>query len=96
MKRKFLILALMAGLFAMVMAGCGQSPSASHSDDRVDVDKYTMDLKLDTEKKTLSGTVIIDLANQTEETIDEICIRNYAALILSEKGKGSSEIRSGR
>ena len=106
MKRnlKILLLVLSACLFLMAMAGCSEdnsktsSEGKSHTVDQkgtgVDVDKYTMDLKLDTKKKTLSGTVMMDLTNHTKETISEICIRNYAASILAEKKKGSSEIRS--
>lgn len=58
------------------------------------VDNYTMDLTLDTENKNLSGKVIMNLTNQTEDTFDKLCIRNYAASILKNKGEGSSIIQS--
>lgn len=54
------------------------------------VDKYTLDLKLDVEKKQLNGTVLINMTNETEDSLEEICIRNYAASILA--GKGNSNI----
>lgn len=102
--RKILLLVISACLFTMAIAGCsgdntaksseGESHTVSQKGTGVDVDKYTMDLKLDTEKKTLSGTVIIDLTNHTKETIPDICIRNYAASILKEQKKGNSEIHS--
>lgn len=58
------------------------------------VDNYTMDLTLDTENKKLSGNVIMNLTNQTKDTFDKLCIRNYAASILKNKGEGSSTIQS--
>lgn len=48
--------------------------------------KYTMDLKLDVENKNLSGTVIIDLVNETQDNLEWICLRNYAVSILEDKG----------
>lgn len=47
--------------------------------------KYVADLKLDVEKKVLSGKMSVEILNETETAIDEICIRNYAASILKEK-----------
>lgn len=51
------------------------------------VNQYILDLKLDVEKKQLSGTVQIDMQNETEDSLDRICVRNYAASILGEKGQ---------
>ena len=50
------------------------------------VDKYTLDLRLDVEKKQLNGTVLINMTNETTDSLEEICIRNYAVSILAEKG----------
>ena len=38
-----------------------------------------MDLKLDTERKQLSGKVTIKLTNETEDTLQELCIRSDAS-----------------
>lgn len=54
------------------------------------VDKYTLDLKLDVENKRLYGTVLIDMTNETTDSLEQICIRNYAISILA--GKGNSNI----
>lgn len=58
------------------------------------VDEYIMDLTLDTKKKRLSGEVVMNLTNQTEDVLNKICIRNYAASILEKAKKGSSKIES--
>lgn len=57
-------------------------------------DSYDMDLKLDTDKKVLSGNIIMNLTNKTEDILDKICIRNYAASAWEKGKKGSSLIRS--
>lgn len=59
------------------------------------VEHYDMKLKLDTGKKILGGTVTLELNNQTEDTLSEICMRNFSASILEEgkktkKGKDPS------
>lgn len=53
------------------------------------VDKYTLDLKLDVEKKQLNGTLLIDMTNETADSLEEICIRNYAVSILEKKGSSN-------
>ena len=54
---------------------------------------YEGKLKLNVHDKTISGVMNITIVNETEETIKELCLRNYAASIL-EKNKGTSEISS--
>lgn len=54
--------------------------------------KYLADLLLDVEEKILSGTIIVELSNETEKSIEEICIRNYAAAILKNIGTGGAYI----
>lgn len=91
-KERILILILIICLLAVTGAGCNQdNDSGTKQGGNVDVDRYTMDLKLDTEKKVLSGQVTMDLINNSGEEIEEVCIRNYAASILDERGKGKSE-----
>ncbi len=57
-------------------------------------ESYDMNVKLDVDKKTLSGNVVINLVNKTKDTINKVCIRNYAASILEKEKKGSSIINS--
>ena len=42
-------------------------------------EKYDMDLKLDVKKKQLLGQVTMQLTNETEDTLNELCIRTDAA-----------------
>lgn len=55
---------------------------------------YKIDLKLDPKTKVLSGDVIITITNQTNDSLDKICLRNYGAAILKETNKGNSQINS--
>lgn len=55
---------------------------------------YEGELKLNAVDKTLSGTMIITIVNETEKPIDELCIRNYASSILEDNNNGNSEISS--
>lgn len=55
---------------------------------------YKMNLKLDPKYKTLSGDVIITVTNETNDFLDKLCFRNYAATILKETKKGNSQINS--
>lgn len=93
MKKRWSIMILISAvcLITALTAGCKNDKTATGN---VDVEKYTMDLKLDTEKKTLSGEVVMALTNHAGETLDEICIRNYAASILADRGKGKSQFQS--
>ena len=47
--------------------------------------QYQMQVSLDTQNKVLSGTVCAILKNATDEDLEKICVRNWAAAIL--KGK---------
>lgn len=97
MERKGRSSALILALCLLIITGTGCNLGEGRGTGQsgnVDVNKYTMDLKLDTEKKTLSGTVIMDLTNNSGENIEKLCIRNYAASILEKRGKGSSEFRN--
>ncbi len=42
-------------------------------------EKYDMDLKLDVKKRQLLGQVTMQLTNETEDTLNELCIRTDAA-----------------
>lgn len=42
-------------------------------------EKYDMDLQLDVKKKQLLGQVTMQLTNETEDTLNELCIRTDAA-----------------
>lgn len=53
---------------------------------------YKMNLHLDREKKRISGKMQITVHNQTSDILSEVCIRNYAGIILKEYGKGDSKI----
>ncbi len=66
--------------------------STSSIDGSVLVDQYTMDLDLDAENKKLAGDVTMALTNETTTTIRKVCIRNFAASIFKELGKGGSNI----
>ena len=57
-------------------------------------ESYEMNLKLDVDKKTLSGDIVMNLTNNTGDTLNKVCIRNYAASILKKEQKGSSVINS--
>lgn len=57
-------------------------------------ESYDMSLKLDVDKKTLSGDIVINLINKTGDTLSKICVRNYPASILEKEQKGSSVINS--
>lgn len=48
------------------------------------VELYTMDLSLDTTIHRLSGTVTMDIINETEDEINQLCIRQYASAYLEE------------
>lgn len=61
-------------------------------DGSVLVDHYAMDLKLDEADKKLSGDVTMTITNKTTTTIRRVCIRNFAASVLKDLGKGQSEI----
>ena len=52
--------------------------------------KYRMNILLDTNNKVLSGTVRATLKNATDDDLKRICVRNWAAAILQEKGDGGS------
>lgn len=41
-------------------------------------EKYTMDITLDTKANTLAGTVSVDLINNTDSELNEICFRYFA------------------
>lgn len=56
------------------------------------VDHYDMDLDLDAEANTLSGDVTMTITNKTTAVLKKICIRNFAASILKDVGKGESKI----
>ena len=44
--------------------------------------RYKMQVSLDTKKKVLSGTVCATIKNATDENLNRICVRNWAAAIL--------------
>lgn len=44
--------------------------------------RYKMQVSLDTKKKVLSGTVCATIKNATDEDLNRICVRNWAAAIL--------------
>lgn len=62
-------------------------------------ERYDMDLKLDTERKQLSGKVTIKLINETEDTLQELCIRSDASHdmqiqnVIIEETKQKLEVR---
>ena len=55
---------------------------------------YEGEFELNAVDKTLSGTVNITIINETDEIIEYLCIRNYAASILESQNKGKSNISS--
>lgn len=55
---------------------------------------YEGKFELNVNDKSLSGIMNITIVNETDESIDKVCIRNYAASILEIKNKGQSEISS--
>ena len=44
--------------------------------------RYKLQVSLDTKKKVLSGTVCATIKNATDEDLNRICVRNWAAAIL--------------
>lgn len=55
---------------------------------------YEGKFELNAVDKSLSGIMDITIVNETDASIDKLCIRNYAASILESKNKGRSEIFS--
>ena len=53
---------------------------------------YEMDMKLDVEKKKLSGHVIITIKNSTNDEISDVVVRNYAAYTPQNKDVRQSTI----
>lgn len=53
----------------------------------VDVSKYTIYVKVDSDNHRISGKVTMKVNNNTNKTIKKLCFRNYAASILGKKGK---------
>ncbi len=60
----------------------GDSVDSPSVDQQLLAEHYDMKLKLDTEKNVLSGTVTIDLNNQTEDTLTQICLKNPSVSFL--------------
>ena len=56
---------------------------------------YQLQVSLDTQNKVLSGTVCAILKNATDEDLEKICVRNWAAAILKGK-KFKTEISSAK
>lgn len=88
-RRKFCLLAAAFIAVFCLLTACSGEDGAKGC---VDADEYTMNLELDTEEKTLSGTVQIDFTNHTDQNLDRICVRNYAASILENLFVGKSQI----
>ena len=61
------------------------SENATSGEQRLLAEHYDMKLKLDAEKNILSGTVTIDLNNQTEDTFTQICLKNPSISFLELK-----------
>ena len=59
-------------------------------------EQYEMEITLDTVKQQIRGNSTMTITNQTEDTLGQICVRNYAASILKEKGTGTSTISNAR
>ena len=59
-------------------------------------EQYEMEITLDTSKQQIRGNSTMTIANQTEDTLGQICVRNYAASILKEKGSGKSTLSNAR
>ncbi|MDE7425818.1 MAG: Ig-like domain-containing protein [Lachnospiraceae bacterium] len=53
---------------------------------------YKMNLQLDREKKKISGTMQIQVKNNTADDLSDVCIRNYAQSVLEEQGRGDAKI----
>jgi len=96
MKKISLVLSLV--IIMTILCACSEPYSQVRGNDAVAVaseasvsekisgcnpEKYTMDLTLDTEKDTISGDVIVDLTNMTDDALTKICFRLYSATVSS-------------
>lgn len=59
-------------------------------------EQYEMEITLDTSKQQIRGNSTMTITNQTEDILGQICVRNYAASILKEKGTGKSTLSNAR
>lgn len=55
--------------------------------------QYQLQVSLDTQNKVLSGTVCATLKNATDEDLEKICVRNWAAAILKGKSLKQRSVR---
>lgn len=51
-----------------------------------------MTVSLDTNDNVLSGDIVMTVNNMTDDVIDKLCVRNYAASIIADDGNLSSSI----
>ncbi len=82
--------AAVIALSLILLGGCADGKE--NLSGAVYADSYEMDLHLDTEQKTLSGTADIHFTNRTDGELERVVVRNYPASILKELKKGSAEI----
>lgn len=55
-------------------------------------DNYRMTVSLDTDENVLSGDITMTVNNMTDDVIDRLCVRNYAASIIADVENLSSSI----
>lgn len=56
------------------------------------INNYDINLKLDDDKNTIEGYVIIDYVNKTDSSLDKIVLKDYAYPICKKKNKNSEII----
>ena len=82
--------AAVIALVLVCLGGCADGEE--NLSGTVYADSYEMDLHLDTDQKTLSGTADIHFTNHTDGKLERVIVRNYPASILKELKNGSAEI----
>lgn len=81
------ISALIAGIFIVQSLNVCAANKRIDKPETVDVSKYIINVKVDSDNHRISGKVTMKIKNNTNKTIKKLCFRNYAASILGLKGK---------
>lgn len=95
-KRKIIAGASLAAVAAVTLTGCGNKKpeakvdeskrSAVHTEDRLFVNEYTMDVTLSPDENKVEIISTANVENNTEQTIDEIIFLNPSAKVYGKEG----------
>ena len=82
--KKLMMLFVIAFAMAAVFAGCGDEEDEITENEEPGScapESYVVNMKLDSDEKILTGSVIITFQNNTNETLEQLCIRNCTEFI---------------